>query len=133
MKLKLGNDDIFQCPEGRFTATLELADEPNKRINRGCAKQIRLRFRVKTPDGKEYLVGKTYCADLAYGSELYNDLESWLDGSFDSVLDENQEIDLDLFINKKADVLITHFNDGKHDKPFVKIAGIFPAGRLTQP
>jgi len=125
------NHDIFLCPEGRYTAILEAADEPNKRINRPCKEQVRLRFRVTTTDGIEYLVGKTYCADLCYGTELYNDLETWIDGNFEDFLNDDGEIDLDLFLNKKADVLITHFVDGKHEKPFVKIAGIFPPGRLT--
>jgi len=126
------NHDIFNCPEGRFKAVLEAAEQPNKRINRPCAEQVRLRFRVTTSDGREYLVGKTYCADLCWGTELYSDLDSWTDGNFDEFLNDDGEIDLDLFINKKADLVITHFVDGKYEKPFVKIAEIFPPGTLIE-
>ena len=133
MKIKMNNHNIFMCPEGRFSAILEAAESPNKRINRPCAEQVRLRFRVTAPDGAEYLVGKTYCADLGWGTEFYNDLEGWIDGNFEDYINEAGEIDLDMFLHKKADLVITHFKDGKHEKPFVKIAGIFPEGKLTQP
>ncbi len=133
MKLKLGLDDIFDCPEGKYRAVLERVGEPKKRMNRPCQVQVRLVYRVKTPTQKEHLIGRTFCADLGYGSELYHFLESWLDGQFDALLDENGELDLNLLVGKEADVLVTHKDGGTHKKPFVNIAGIFPPGTLVEP
>lgn len=132
MILKLGTDDIFDCPEGKYRGTLERVGEPKKRINKPCNVQLRLTCRVKTNTGKEHLVARTFCADLSYGSELYSFLESWLDGKFEAYLNENSEIDLNLLIGKEADLLITHWGDGTQSKPFVKIAGIFPPGKLIE-
>ena len=131
MKIKLGQNDTFDCPEGKYKATLERVGEPKKRINRPCSAQVRLTFRVKAPEHKEHLVARTFCADLGYGGELYNFLESWLDGNFDPLLDECREIELNLLVGKDADLLISHYGDAAHDKPFVKIAGIFPSGALV--
>ena len=130
MKLKLGTDDIFECPEGKYRGVLERVGEPKKRINKPCPIQGRMTFRVKEPKGKEHLVARTFCADLSCGSELYNFLESWLDGKFKTFKDEQGDVDLNLLIGKEADLLITHWGD--HVKPFVKIAGIFPKGTLVE-
>jgi len=132
MKLKLRQNDIFHCPEGNHQGILEAVDPPKKRMNKPCQKQVRLRFRISADGDQEYLVGKTFCADLSYGSELYNYLNSWLDGDFDRFLDDDGNIDLDLLIGRKADLLITHVDTGTHDVPFVNIVGIFPLGRLTE-
>lgn len=132
MKLKVGQDDIFDCPEGKYKAVLERVGEPKKRINRPCSSQVRFTFRVKTENGKEHLVARTFCADLSFGSELYNFLESWLDGNFDPLKDDCHELDLNLLIGKAADLLVTHYQGGSHGKPFVTIGGLFPAGRLIE-
>ena len=131
MKLKLGTDDIFNCPEGHIQGILETTGEPKKRVNKPCETQVRLKFRVRTSEGREHLVARTFCATLEFGSELYCFLESWLDGKFDAYLDDNGEIDLNLLIGKSANLYITHFEDGKHAHPYVHIAGIFPADRLN--
>jgi hypothetical protein len=130
MKLKLGTNDIFDCPEGQYKAVLERIGEPKKRINKPCAAQVRTTFRARLATGKEYLVARTFCADLGYGSEFYSFLESWTDGKFETLLDDNGEVDLNLLIGKEADLLITHYDDGTHSKPYVKIAGVFPPGTL---
>ena len=132
MKLKLGQDDIFDAPQGKYRGILERVGEPKKRINKPCASQVRYIFRVKTDKGKEHLVARTFCADLTYGSELYHFLDSWLKGNFDPFLDGNGELDLNLLLGKEADLLITHWSDGSRDTPFVKIAGIFPVGTLIE-
>ena len=132
MKLKLGTNEIFHCPEGRWSGICEAVDEPKQRINKPCAAQIRLRFRVETDEG-EKLVGKMFCADMSYGSELYSYLESWLGGNFDKYLDEDGNIDLDLLIGKRADLHIIHgLQTAGNDYPFVNIAGIYPAGTFTE-
>ncbi len=131
LKLKLGTNDLFDCPEGKYRALLETIGAPKKRINRPCQEQVRTIFRVKHSTGKEYLVGRTFCADLSYGGELYNFVESWLDGNFEALLDDNRELDLHLLLGREADLLITHWGDGR-EKPFVKIAGIFPPGKLIE-
>src|SRR4051794_12550338 len=115
MKLKLGTNDVFDCPEGQYRATLERVGEPKKRINKPCANQLRLSFRVKTTAGREYLVARTFCADLGLGTELYSFVESWLDGNFDPLLDENRELELNLLIGREADLLVTHYENGAYD------------------
>jgi hypothetical protein len=130
MKLTLGTNDIFDCPEGKYRAILETVGEPKKRIKKPCEKQVRLMYRVKTKSGKEHLVGRTFCADLSYGSELYTFLESWLNGKFDPFLDDGGQVDLNLLAGKRADLLIQHHDDPGFDKPFVKITAIFPEGTL---
>ena len=127
---------MFQCPQGNWSGVCEAIEEPKQRINKPCAKQVRcaenhLRFRVETDEG-EKLVGKTFCADLSNGSELHSYLDSWLDGDFDRFLDEDGNVDLDLLVGRGADLIITHGpKANEHSYPFVKIAGIIPAGRLT--
>lgn len=132
MKIKLGQNDIFDCPEGKYRAILERVGPPQKLSKKPCKDQVRLTFRVETSAGKEHLVARTFCADLTYGGELYTFLESWLDGNFDPFLDECREIDLNLLVGKEADVLITHHDPGTHGKPFVNISGIFAPGRLVE-
>lgn len=132
LKLKLGTNDAFDCPEGKYRAVLETIGAPKKRINRPCQEQVRAMFRVKDSPGKGHLVARTFCADLSYGSELYNFVESWLDGNFEALLNDSRELDLNLLLGREADLLITHWDDGAHDKPFVKIAGIFPPGKLVE-
>jgi hypothetical protein len=132
MKLKLGLNDTFDCPEGKFKGVLERVAEPKKRINKPCASQVRYTFRVRTTESKEYLVARTFCADLSFGSELYSFLDSWLDGKFEPFLDSSGEVDLNLLLGKEANLLIGHWADGSRDKPFVKIAGIFPVGTLLE-
>ena len=132
MKLKLGHDDTFNCPEGKFKGVLERVAEPKKRINKPCQLQVRFLFRVKTQAGKEHLVGRTFCADLSFGSELYNFLDSWLDGKFEPFLDANGEVDLNLLLGREAGLVIEHRGDGNHLKPFSNIAGIFPVGTLIE-
>ena len=133
MKLKLGNNQIFHCPEGKWIGTCESAEEPKKKINKLCKSQVRLRFRILSDEGTEYIVAKTFCADLSYGSELYCFLESWTNGKYDKFLDDYGNVDLDLFIGQNAALLITHVQrEGPHDHPFVNIAGIYPEGILTQ-
>jgi hypothetical protein len=93
---------------------------------------VRFRFRVQTEEG-EKLVGKTFYADLRRGSELSSYLDNWLDGDFEKLMDDDYNIDLDLLVNRKADLIITHgLQADPHSYPFVKIAGIVPAGRLTE-
>lgn len=130
MRLKLGNDDVFNCPEGNHRGILERVAEPKKPVNKPCKEQVRLMYRITLDNGNEHLVARTFCADLNYGSELYHFLESWLDGKFDVYLDDNGEIDLDGLIGKPADVVIKHIETQRHEKPYVHIARIFPAGRL---
>jgi hypothetical protein len=133
MKLKLGTNDIFECPEGQYRAVLERVGEPKKRINKPCAEQVRFFFRVKTAAGKEHLLARTFCADLGYGSELHTFLESWFDSNFEPLLDENGEIELNLLLGREADVVVTHWDGGNSNgKPFVKIGGIFPPGKLNR-
>jgi hypothetical protein len=132
MKLKLGTNDTFDCPEGTYKAILTRIGEPKKRINKPCAKQVRLTYSVAVEGGKQYLVARTFCADLSYGGELYNFLETWLDGNFEPLTDENHELDLALLVGQFADLIVTHYDDGNHGKPFVKIAGIFPPGKLIE-
>jgi hypothetical protein len=132
MKLKLGTNDIFDCPPGQYSAVLEFVGEPNKRIKKPCAQQVRLRFRVYAESGKEYLVGVTYCADLSYGSELYEFLNSWLEGDFESVLDEHGEVELDQLLMRRADLVVIQKDLGTHTKPLVCIGGIFPKGTLMK-
>jgi hypothetical protein len=132
MKLKLGTDNIFNCPEGRFRGVIERIGEPKKRINKPCDQQVRITVRVATPARREHLVMRTFCADLNYGSELYNFLDSWLEGRFEQFLAEDGQVDLNLMIGKEADVLVSHYEDGKHAQPFVQIAGIFPSGTLIE-
>jgi|SRR5579862_7484816 len=132
MKLKLGNN-IFHCPEGHHTGVLEAVEEPKKRMNKPCSQQVRLRFRISTDNDQEYLVGKTFCADLTYGSELYTQLDPWVEGDFERFLDEDGNIDTDLLIGRRADLLISHGPQiGEYEHPFVKIVGIYPVGRLTE-
>ena len=132
MKLKLEQNGIFHCPKGQWPGVCESINEPTQRIKRPCARQVRLRFRV-TVDDEEYLVGKTFCADLRYGSELYGYLVSWCDGDFEKYLDDDGNIDLDLMVGKKADLLITHGPPVEpHKHPYANISGIFPRGRLTE-
>ena len=132
MKLKLGHNDTFDCPEGKYRGILERVGEPKTRIKKACAVQVRYTFRVKTAEGKEYLVARTFCADLSYGSELYHFLDSWLDGKYEPLLDSSGQLDLNLLVGKDADLLISHWSDGIRDTPFVKIAGIFPIGTLVE-
>jgi len=131
MKLKIGRDDTFDCPEGKHKGVIERIGEPKTRINKPCEQQIRITIRVKTPDKKEYLVARTFCADLSNGSEFFHFLIPYLEESDEQFTNANQEIDLNLLIGKEVDVLVTHFDDGKHDRPFVKIAGIFSPGTLV--
>ncbi len=130
MKLKVGSNDIFDAPEGKYTAHLESVGEPKKRINRPCSSQVRLQFRATASSGKQYLVAQTFCADLSYGSELYQFLDSWLDGDFERLTDDDGELDLDLLLKRKADILVTHYHHEKYEKPFVKIDAIYPQGRI---
>jgi hypothetical protein len=127
MKLKLGTTDIFDAPEGKYKATLERIAEPKKKIDKLCAAQVRLTFRTKARGGKEYLVARTFCADLSHGGELYNFLSSWLNGNFDPFLDSNGDVDLDLLVGREAEVSVTHYKDGLHSKPFIKLSAIFPS------
>jgi hypothetical protein len=41
MKLPLGNNDIFDAPEGKYRGILEKVGEPKKRINKRCPVQVR--------------------------------------------------------------------------------------------
>lgn len=132
MKIKLGLDDTFDCPEGKYRGVLERVGEPKQRIKKPCELQVRYSFRVKTHTGKEHIVARTFCADLSLGGELYNFLDSWLNGNFDPFLDSNGEVDMNLLIGKEADLLVAHWSDGVRKKPFVKIAGIFPLGTLIE-
>lgn len=132
MKLTIGTDDIFACPEGRFRGIIERIGEPKKRINKPCEQQVRMTIRVKTTSGKEHLVARTFCADLSFNSELYHFLDSWLDGDFERFADSDGQLDLNLLLGKEVDVLVSHYDDGTHGKPFVKIDGIFPRGKLVQ-
>ncbi|MGC3990589.1 MAG: hypothetical protein QM796_13095 [Chthoniobacteraceae bacterium] len=130
MKLKLNN--AFHCPEGKWRGTCEAIEEPNKRMNRPCSKQVRLRFALETHAG-EKIVARTFCADLSIGGELHAFLDSWLDGNFDPYLDEDGEVDLDLLVGKMADLLITHGVKSEEYKfPLVIIAGLFPPGQLVE-
>ena len=132
MKLKLEASNLFHCPKGQWVGVCESIEEPKQRIRRSCAKQVRLRFRVVV-DGEEYLVGKTFCAELNYGSELFAFLDSWVDTNFDKYLDDNGNIDLSLLVGREADLIVTHgpmFDPHAH--PYVNLAGIFPRGRLTE-
>lgn len=130
MKMKLYNP--FHCPEGKWPGICEAIEEPKKRMNKSCANQVRVRFSVQTDEG-ERLVAKTLCADRGYGSELYTFLASWFDGNLNSVLDDDGEIDLDVLVGKKADLLITHGPHGdQYEYPVVNIAGIYPPGHITE-
>ena len=132
MKLRLGTDDIYDCPEGKYNGVVERIAPPKTPIKKPCPDQIRMTIRVKTPDKREYLVARTFCADLSYGSEFYNFLSSWLDDDFDEYLNANGEIDTDLFIGKNIDVLVKHRANGTHEKPFVMLVGIFPPCTLVE-
>lgn len=133
MKLKIGNNDIFDCPEGPFRGRLERVGEPKKLMNKPCSSQVRFTFRVKTELGKEHLVARTFCADLSYGSELHSFLDSWLGEQMKELADAVGELDLNLLVGKDADLSIKHGPNVKgHDKPFVNIAGIFPPGTLIK-
>ena len=89
-------------------------------------------IRITDENGKEYLVGRTFCADLSDGSEFYNFLASWLDDDFSEYLDANGEIDLDLLVGKEVGVLVKHRDMGTHCKPFVHVVMIFPACTLEE-
>ena len=132
MKLKLGTDDIYDCPEGKYKGVVERIAEPKTPIKKPCKDQVRLTIRIKTSEKKEYLVARTFCADLNYGSEFYNFLASWLEDNFDEYLDANGEIDLDLLIGKEVGVLIKHRDMGTHCKPFVQVVMIFPPCTLEE-
>ncbi len=126
MKIKLPRNDIFDAPEGKYKATLESVGEPKRRSKLPCEEQVRLQFRTEPRSGKDYLVGKSFCATLENGSELYQFLDSWLNGNFEPFTDGQGEMDLKLLQGKKAEVVITHYQGADHDKPFVRIAGIHP-------
>lgn len=130
MKLKLGTNDIFHCPEGSYRGILEYIGEPKTLTKLPCDLQVRARFRVKTSDGNQYLVARTFCADLSYGSDLYNFLASWTEGNFEPYLDENNDIHLNRFLFKEADLLVTVEKRATHKDPLVKISGIYPPGTL---
>jgi len=131
MLLKLGTDDIYDCPEGKFNGVVERIGPPKTPIKKPCPDQIRMTIRVKTPKG-EKLVARTFCADLSYGSEFYNFLSSWLEDNFDEYLDANGVIDTDLFIGKAVGVLVKHRDKGTHEKPFVHVVMIFPLCTLEE-
>ena len=132
MKLKLEENGIFHCPQGSWEGVCIAIEEPKQRINQPCAKQVRLRFSVLVED-QEYIVAKTFCADLSYGSELYGYLVSWFDDDFDRYLDDDGLVDFDLLVGKRADLHINHGpQDGRYTHAFVNISGIFPRGRLSE-
>jgi hypothetical protein len=131
MKLQLGTNSIFYCPEGRYRAVLENIGAPNKKDNLGCDEQIRFRFRVEGEAGAEYLVARNFCANLDYGSDLYHFLEAWFEGGCDRFVDDDNQLELDLLVGERADVLIGHHQSGKHKQPFSRILGIHPPGRLV--
>lgn len=131
MKLKLHN--AFHCPHGKWNGVCMAVEEPKQPSKHmKCSKQVRFLFQVNTDDG-ERMVGRTFRATFSYGNDLYVFLASWLDGDMERLLDDDGEIDLDVLVGREADLYIVHGPHGaQHEYPVVNIAGIFPAGSLTE-
>ena len=108
MKLQLQNP--YHCPEGKWRSTCETIFEL-KSVDQGRDEQVRLRFKVQTNEG-EKKVARSFLAELSVGGELYEFLNSWLGGDLEWLLDEDHKIDLDLLIEKKADLQIVHETPG---------------------
>ena len=131
MKLIVGQDDTFNNPEGKFRAILIRVGPPPKPLKKSCTTQVRLTFRTSLPSGKEHLVARTFCADLSFGSELHQFLNSWLGKELKTMADACGELDLNLLVDKQADLIIEHKHTAGHDDPYVNICGIFPRGTLV--
>ena len=59
-------------------------------------------------------------------------LEEWHGDRIYDYLDSDQNIDLDLLLNKKADVQMIEKQGAKHAHPYSKLEHAFPPGTLIE-
>lgn len=84
-------------------------------------------FEVSVPglENKIACAGRNFVQDLNHGSDLRNFLEMWLGDDFFKD-HSNQEFDMETLIGRQAELVLTHFQSDKYDKPHVNIAAAQP-------
>jgi hypothetical protein len=128
MKFKFNNHDPYDLDIGNYHAQFTLATEPA--ANPNCDAPLRLTLEVlyPLPDKLPRRVGKTYCTDCDKNAELINHLSSALSPELDNLLDEHDMLDAKKLIGRRVDITVEHVQTDGYEKPFVKLAGMFPAG-----
>jgi hypothetical protein len=128
MKFKFGTHDAYFLPEGNYHAQFSQVAEPAP--NPKCETPLRLTLDVlyPLPDNLPRKVAKTYCADCDRNNELINHLSSALQAEVEALLDEHDMLDAKKLIGRRVDITVEHVQTDGYDKPFIKLAEMFPAG-----
>ena len=128
MKFKFGIHDTYFLPEGNYHAEFSLVAEPA--ANPKCEAPLRLTLDVlyPLPDNLPRKVAKTDCTDCDKNNDLINHLSSALQAEVEAFLDEDEMLDAKKLIGRRVDITVEHVQTDGYDKPFVKLAGMFPAG-----
>ncbi len=93
--------------------------------------KINFAVHIPGPRNVSHRAGKKYEGVLEEGTPLYNDLFTLLKGDFAPITNEKGQLDLSRLVGMRADILLVHIRNAKHDTPFVHIAAIRPAGSLV--
>ena len=128
MKFKFNGYDPYYLPVGNYYAEFSHVAEPAS--NPRCEAPLRLTLDVlyPLPDNLPRKVAKTYCTDCDKNAELINHLSSALSAELENFLDEHDMLDAKKLIGRRVDITVAHVQTDGYEKPFVKLAGMFPAG-----
>lgn len=128
MKFKFGTHDTYFLPEGNYHAQFSHVAEPQSTPK--CEAPLRLTLEVlyPLPDNLPRKVAKTYCTDCDRNNDLIEHLSSALQAEVETLLDEHDMLDAKKLIGRRVDICVEHVQTDGYDKPFIKLAGMFPAG-----
>jgi hypothetical protein len=111
--------DSYDVLPGRYQAVCI----DSREIAKGSRSFLRLVWALNESANPNvrYLVGKNYEPSLRKGSELRNDIDSWLGDQIDV-----RSFDTDTLKGRTADVTVKHIHNEGHPKPFCWVSEINP-------
>ena len=128
MKFKFNGYDAYSLPVGNYHTQFSQVAEPAS--NPRCEAPLRLTLDVlyPLPDNLPRKVAKTYCTDCDKNAELIKHLSAALPAEVETLVDEHQMLDAKKLIGRRVDITVEHVQTDGYDKPFIKLAGMFPSG-----
>jgi hypothetical protein len=128
MNIQIPIERSFECPEGTFGGTFFQHCEFYKPTDKGPTKMLRLFFQPDhmSTDTKVVLVARNFIPALETGSDLYIFLRTWHGNDFLQTYNQNGSLNLDAMIGKRGLLVVSHYNDGRHEKPFANLDEVRP-------
>ena len=134
VKLDDNSKSPFHVPSGTYAARLSRSAPAKKKHCKFCSlvNQVTLYFDVDVEEMQQHgVVSATRCVgNIHCINRLGLFMKQWMEDQFYDYVEEDGAVDLDRFLNKRADVVVETLQVYPYPHPYSKLACALPSGRL---